>query len=191
MRKALQEAKVHTSWINPNSAYDEAVDRFVAAILDPNQSREFLADLRTLQSRLSHLGMFNSLETVIKLTAPGVADFYQGTELWDFSLVDPDNRRPVDYERRRAMLAELKRRSGDPEHDLAAFGRELVDDKNDGRIKIYAIWRGLHLRRDNPGLVTSGEYEAMMSSAIVRLTFSVFCADRHPWLPYCCSPLVG
>ena len=99
MRKALQEAKVHTSWINPNSAYDEAIDQFVTAILDPNQSREFLSDLRTLQSRLSHLGMFNSLsETVVKLTAPGVADFYQGTEIWDFSLVDPDNRRPVDYE---------------------------------------------------------------------------------------------
>jgi (1->4)-alpha-D-glucan 1-alpha-D-glucosylmutase len=162
MRKALQEAKVHTSWINPNSAYDEAIDRFVSAILDQHQSRDFLSDLRGLQSRLSHLGIFNSLsETVIKLTAPGVADFYQGTELWDFSLVDPDNRRPVDYERRRTILTELQRRTGEPGVDLAAFGRELVDAKNDGRIKLFTIWRGLHHRRNNPGLFTSGDYEAI------------------------------
>ena len=106
--------------------------------------------------------MFNSLsETVVKLTAPGVADFYQGTEIWDFSLVDPDNRRPVDYDGRRRMLAELTRRIRESGVDLAKFGRELVDQKNDGRIKMYAIWRGLQIRRDNPGLFTEGDYEAI------------------------------
>src|SRR5205823_6510379 len=115
----LQEAKVHTSWINPNTAYDEAVQQYIADILDPDKGRAFLQDLRTFQQRVSHLGMFNSLaQTVLKIAAPGVADFYQGTELWDFSLVDPDNRRPVDFVRRRQLLREL-------EDGIAAAGPQL------------------------------------------------------------------
>src|SRR5262249_3393739 len=99
MEKALHEAKVHTSWINPNADYDKAVQDFLARILDENASRPFLDDFRAFRQRISRLGLFNSLaQTVLRLTAPGVPDTYQGTELWDFSLVDPDNRRPVDYE---------------------------------------------------------------------------------------------
>src|SRR5690606_32625727 len=99
--KALHEAKVHSSWINPNEEYDQAMQEFVARILDESQSADFLRDFREFQRRISHFGMFNSLsQTLLKTTCPGVPDTYQGTEIWDFSLVDPDNRRPVDYDRR-------------------------------------------------------------------------------------------
>src|SRR5262249_44150303 len=111
MDKAVHEAKVHSSWINPDSAHDDAVRSFVADVLNPEKSREFLDDFQRFQQRISHYGLFNSLsQTLLKITMPGVPDLYQGTELWDFSLVDPDNRRPVDYERRRTMLRELRQR---------------------------------------------------------------------------------
>src|SRR5260370_11290049 len=105
MTKALHEAKVHASWINPDKEYDEAVRRFVGRILDKGSGGPFLADFRPFQGRISHYGLLNSLaQTLLKITSPGAADTYQGTELWDFSLVDPDNRRPVDYGRRRDCL---------------------------------------------------------------------------------------
>src|SRR6202011_2145476 len=97
-----------TSWINPNAAYDEAVQRFIARILDPAVSFPFLEDLRGFHGRISHGGLLNSLaQTLLRIASPGVPDTYQGTELWDLSLVDPDNRRPVDYERRQALLRDL------------------------------------------------------------------------------------
>ena len=98
MVKALYEAKVHTSWINPNAAYDEAIQGFVARILDPGIAGAFLDEFRPFQRRISHYGLLNSLsQTLLRIASPGVPDTYQGTELWDFSLVDPDNRRPVDF----------------------------------------------------------------------------------------------
>jgi (1->4)-alpha-D-glucan 1-alpha-D-glucosylmutase len=157
MLKAVREAKVHTSWINPNKAYDDGVQEFVARLLDENRSRRFLEDFREFQTRISHYGLFNSLsQTLLRLAAPGAPDAYQGTELWDFSLVDPDNRRPVDYCRRKQMLAALKRRieSG----DLNRLAQELVASKEDGRIKLYVTHRALQCRRENPGLFTEGAY---------------------------------
>ena len=109
MLKALHEAKVHSSWINPDPDYDQAVQEFVRLILDERLSGSFLDDFRSFQRRVSHLGLFNSLsQTLLKLASPGVPDTYQGTELWDFSLVDPDNRRPVDYPKRAEMLRQLQ-----------------------------------------------------------------------------------
>ncbi len=103
--------------------------------------------------------MFNSLsQTLLKITAPGVPDTYQGTELWDFSLVDPDNRRPVDYERRRRLLAELQTRAAKVGEDLRPLAAELLTAKEDGRIKLYVTYRALHARRDRPGLFATGEY---------------------------------
>ncbi len=114
MVKALHEAKVHTSWINPYEAYDEAVRQFVARILNQEQSGPFLQDLRAFQQRVSHFGLLNGLaQTLLKITLPGVPDTYQGTELWDFSRVDPDNRRPVDYVRRRELLRALQVRAAE------------------------------------------------------------------------------
>ncbi len=156
MLKAVHEAKVHTSWINPNKAYDDGVQEFVARLLDEGRSKPFLDDFREFQRRISHYGLFNSLsQTLLRLTAPGVPDTYQGTELWDFSLVDPDNRRPVDYERRRKMLESLRARLDGDRRQLA---RELVEAKEDGRVKLYVTHLALRLRRDNPGLFADGAY---------------------------------
>ena len=108
MVKAMREAKLRTSWTDPDSAYEEAVKKFVACIVDEKLSRDFLEDFGPFRRRIAHYGLLNSLsQTLLRLAAPGVPDTYQGTELWDFSLVDPDNRRPVDYERRRKFQDEL------------------------------------------------------------------------------------
>jgi (1->4)-alpha-D-glucan 1-alpha-D-glucosylmutase len=158
MTKALHEAKVHSSWINPNTDYDEAVRQFVARILDEEQSREFLDDFRTFQARISHYGLFNSLsQTVLRLTAPGVPDTYQGTELWDFNLVDPDNRRPVDYGQRRRLLAELRAGLIAAGRDRRTLCRELVQTRTDGRIKLFVTAELLGQRRQN-SLFASGDY---------------------------------
>jgi (1->4)-alpha-D-glucan 1-alpha-D-glucosylmutase len=158
MEKALHEAKVHTSWINPNTDYDHAVAAFVQRILDETANREFLDDFRAFQQRISHHGLYNSLaQTLIKLTAPGVPDTYQGTELWDFSLVDPDNRRAVDYERRMRMLEELQSAAATPQ-DLGVCARSLVDAKEDGRIKMYVTYRVLTCRRQHASLLSEGAY---------------------------------
>jgi (1->4)-alpha-D-glucan 1-alpha-D-glucosylmutase len=154
MNKALHEAKVHTSWINPNPEYDAAASEFVARILDPGRAVQFLADFEPFQQTVSHFGMFGSLaQTLLKVTAPGVPDTYQGTDLWDFSLVDPDNRRPVDYGLRARYLAEFDERSGDP----AGLVRELVDHKEDGRVKLYVLSRALRFRREHAN-VFGGSY---------------------------------
>src|SRR5262249_47750517 len=159
MRKALQEAKIHTSWINPNPAYDEAVQEFIARILNVETSGPFLPHLRSFQRRISHYGLFNSLaQTLLKVTAPGVPDFYQGTELWDFSLVDPDNRRPVNYQRRREMLNQLKENVAAAGPRLPDLARQLTATKQDGRINLSVTYRALHCRRAHPALFTTGEY---------------------------------
>ena len=110
MVKAGHEAKRHSSWINPDPDYDNAIRAFVGLILDERSGQPFLDDFRAFEREVSHFGLLNSLgQTLLKLAAPGVADTFQGCELWDFSLVDPDNRRPVDYGLRERMLGDLKR----------------------------------------------------------------------------------
>jgi (1->4)-alpha-D-glucan 1-alpha-D-glucosylmutase len=157
--KALHEAKVHSSWISPDEAYDAAVCQFAARILDPELSADFLADFEAFQKRIHHFGQLNSLgQTLLKIAAPGVPDIYQGTELWDLSLVDPDNRRPVDYETRRRFLLALQERVAKLGQDLRPLARELTAAPDDGRIKLFLLWRGLNCRRAHPGLFTSGEY---------------------------------
>jgi (1->4)-alpha-D-glucan 1-alpha-D-glucosylmutase len=160
MQKAIHESKAHTSWVNPNPAYDDGVRQFVARLLDPEGNRAFLDDFRVFQKRVSHFGLFNALsQTLLRITCPGVPDTYQGTELWDFSLVDPDNRRPVDYERRHGMLRQLREAVARAGHGLPALARRLMETKEDGRIKLYVTWRGLHCRREQPGLFSTGDYE--------------------------------
>ncbi len=162
MLKALREAKVHSSWVNPDPDYDHAIHEFVRLILDPNASGTFLDEFRSFQKLISHIGLFNSLsQTLLKLSSPGVPDTYQGTELWDFSLVDPDNRRPVDYATRTELLRALKSSAAELKGDTRALCRELVAAKNDGRIKLYTHYRMLELRRERPGLLSAGQYEAI------------------------------
>jgi (1->4)-alpha-D-glucan 1-alpha-D-glucosylmutase len=164
MLKAAKEAKVNTSWINPNSAYEEAIATFVAAVLDRSQEGGFVDDFLAFQRGLAELGMFNSLsQTLLKFASPGVADIYQGNEVWDFSLVDPDNRRPVDYKLRRQLLSELERRASG---DQAAFAADLLKTREDGRIKLYLTYRCLQSRRDCPELLRDGEYQPLRATGV-------------------------
>ena len=149
--KASLEAQVHTSWINPNEAYDAATQSFVRAILDP--AGPFVADAAGLRAKVAHFGAFNALsQQLLKLTSPGVPDVYQGTELWDFGLVDPDNRRPVDYARRTRLLRDLRRR------DPRRLAKDLVTAKEDGRIKLWLTHRALCYRQTDPDLFALGDY---------------------------------
>jgi (1->4)-alpha-D-glucan 1-alpha-D-glucosylmutase len=159
MHKATKEAKVHTSWINPNEEYDDAVRQFVCRLLHDTAGDPFLDDLQALQRRVAFFGYFNSLaQVLLKLTCPGVPDLYQGTELWDFSLVDPDNRRPVDYALRQAVLAELRARLDQGGQDLTQLTAELLADLPDGRIKMYVIYQTLSFRRTHEAVFASGDY---------------------------------
>jgi (1->4)-alpha-D-glucan 1-alpha-D-glucosylmutase len=155
--KAVREAKTNTSWVSPNTAYEEALLSFVDDILEEIPDSAFLRDFTRFQRLIAHYGHFTSLSQVLlKIASPGVPDFYQGSELWDFSLVDPDNRRPVDYDGRIRMLAELKRRE-------TATGpleliRELLQSWTDGRIKLYLIYCCLNYRRNNREVFDRGDY---------------------------------
>jgi (1->4)-alpha-D-glucan 1-alpha-D-glucosylmutase len=156
MLKAIHEAQVHTSWVNPNQEYDAAMARFVRGALGPD-STAFQADFEPLRRRVARIGAVNGLaQHLLKLTAPGVPDLYQGTELWDFSLVDPDNRRPVDFERRRALLSEVIARE-----PSAARAAELLAAYPDGRIKLYLTVRALSVRRAMPDLFRHGAYMSL------------------------------
>jgi (1->4)-alpha-D-glucan 1-alpha-D-glucosylmutase len=156
MSKATREAKVHTSWINPDPVYDQGLAEFIAAVLRPATGGGFLGDFQRFQERVAELGMVNSLaQTLLRLTAPGVPDIYQGQELWDFSLVDPDNRRPVDFALRRRLLEGLARAdSGD---DLGPLSRTLVREWKDGRIKMQVVRTALAVRNRLPA-VFGGAY---------------------------------
>jgi (1->4)-alpha-D-glucan 1-alpha-D-glucosylmutase len=151
MIKAAREAKLRTSWANINTEYEEALTQFVQTTLEPREGNLFLSDLMATQRRLVRFGLLNSLsQTVCKLTAPGVPDIYQGNDLWDFSLVDPDNRRPVDYAKRRALLAELRERGADL--------RALLDPIPDDRCKLFLTWKILQFRAEHEELFRRGEY---------------------------------
>jgi (1->4)-alpha-D-glucan 1-alpha-D-glucosylmutase len=162
MGKALLEAKVHTSWINHNEPYEQAVDAFVTAVLDPQRSGPFLEDVSRFLGRVVRPGYWSSLsQLLIKISAPGVPDFYQGTELWDFSLVDPDNRRPVDYQRRRTQLRTLQDEAAG---DLPGLAERLLAAPDDGVIKMLVLTRALAFRRARATLFQEGEYRGVMVS---------------------------
>jgi (1->4)-alpha-D-glucan 1-alpha-D-glucosylmutase len=139
MEKAVREAKEQTSWTQQNEEFERALREFVGHIYD---SAEFLADLEDFGARILFPGRINSLvQTLIKCTAPGVPDHYQGSEIWDLHLVDPDNRGPIDYAARRSMLAELE--AGMPIE-------EILKRMDDGLPKLWVIFIALQLRRQHP-----------------------------------------
>ncbi|MEW6417659.1 MAG: malto-oligosyltrehalose synthase [Nitrospirota bacterium] len=157
MLKAIREAKVNTSWISPNTLYEDAVTMFIETIMSNAPDNKFIKDFTAFHKKISHYGMYNSLSlTLLKITSPGVPDFYQGTEIWDYSLVDPDNRRPVDYNFRIGMIEELKK--GKTEITLPEFVRELTMNKENGKIKLYLIYKALNYRKKNRELFERGEY---------------------------------
>ena len=158
MTKASKEAKVNTSWISPNESYDQALSAFIEAILDPARSEAFLTDFAEFQKTVSHFGIFNSLSQVLlKIASPGVPDTYQGCELFDLSLVDPDNRRPVDYPARMRRLEEIKKEMMSDLPSPALIER-LLREKENGLIKLFVTWRALTCRREHRGLFLSGAY---------------------------------
>jgi (1->4)-alpha-D-glucan 1-alpha-D-glucosylmutase len=166
MQKAIKEAKVHTSWINPNEAYERAVEKFVRAVLSPENSDSFLNDFSQFHQRLAFAGMLNSLsQTLLKMTSPGAPDFYQGTELWDLNLVDPDNRRPVDFAKRRILLDELKRGE---ETDLGGLLCDLLSNWQDGRVKLYLIYKTLKFRSEHRDLLQTGDYLPLYAAGKFR-----------------------
>ncbi len=153
--KAAREAKTFTSWIDVDSVYETALVGFVDAICDPKKSPEFLEDFRELQRLVSRTGAMNSLsQTLLKLTAPGVPDTYQGTEFWDYSMVDPDNRRTVDFRSRGDALERLDSWT----QVGAAHLSNLCEHWQDGHIKLYLVHRALQLRNQLPEIFANGDY---------------------------------
>jgi (1->4)-alpha-D-glucan 1-alpha-D-glucosylmutase len=162
MLKAVREAKVETSWINPNVPYDQALQSFIAAILADTRNNGFLSSFTPFARRVADYGIWNSLsQTLLRFTSPGVPDIYQGTELWDLSLVDPDNRRPVDYALRRERLESLQARITAAGNELVQLAGDLVSSRTDGRIKLFLITQLLSFRRAHPGLFTTSTYVAL------------------------------
>jgi (1->4)-alpha-D-glucan 1-alpha-D-glucosylmutase len=159
MQKALHEAKVHTSWVNPNSEYEQAVMKFVERVLEPCPGNLFLQELRQFQAPIARAGMYNSIaQLLLKIASPGVPDFYQGNDLWAFHLVDPDNRRAVDYDIRRQMLKSLREQAT---RDRAELLDRLRENLCDGAIKLYITSQALRFRRDHRDLFTQGSYVAL------------------------------
>jgi (1->4)-alpha-D-glucan 1-alpha-D-glucosylmutase len=171
MLKAAREAKVQTSWINPNEEYEAALERFVTASMANPLFRKELDDL---VPKLAHLGYLVSLsQALVKVASPGVPDYYQGTELWDFSLVDPDNRRPVEYGVRSTMLDELTKSRPAPAELLARLA--------DGRAKLHVIRQGLAVRRSHAPVFHGGRYAPIHADAGFEenvIAFSLEAAGR-------------
>jgi (1->4)-alpha-D-glucan 1-alpha-D-glucosylmutase len=153
MLKSMREAKVHSTWALPNTAYEDAVLDFIRHALDVSRTNPFLESFATFQARIAWLGMQNSLvQTTLKLTLPGMPDIYQGAEFWDLSLVDPDNRRAVDFEARRKSLSAVAATTS-----ATALDR-LLENWHDGGIKLWLTERLLRARAEEPALFDQSNY---------------------------------
>ena len=172
MTKALNEAKLNTSWIQPNDEWLAATRDFVAKILEPGGKNKFLATFLPVVEEIARLGAINSFaQALLKLTSPGVPDIYQGNEIWDFSLVDPDNRRPVDYKLRAEMLSCLSSKT--PE--------DLLQNWPDGRIKMFLTHRALRFRNEHVDLFRRGDYLPLRTSGTFSDSVIAFARqlERH------------
>lgn len=156
MRKAVNEAKVHSNWVNSNEPYHDAMAHFIARMLEND---EFMDSLTPFAERVAFFGFLNSLaQVLLKITTPGVPDIYQGNELWRYSLVDPDNRRPVDFEQRRQLLDDLMTRKED---NLSALLSDLTNNPSDGAIKMYLTATALAYRQEQEPLFLEGTYHPL------------------------------
>jgi (1->4)-alpha-D-glucan 1-alpha-D-glucosylmutase len=184
--KAVREAKVHTAWLKPDIDYEENFISFIESILNPAGQNQFLKEFTAFQKMVSYFGIFNSLsQTLIKITSPGTPDFYQGTEIWDLNLVDPDNRRPVDFQMRMTYLQDIKKRlSG----DTLQFIRDLFSTKEDGRIKLFLIYRALTVRHTNRTLFEKGAYIPLKTEGRYRDSIVAFARERKPFWSLTITP---
>lgn len=197
--KAVREAKVHTGWLKPDNDYEDAFLGFIERILEPSKDNSFLGEMRQWTRKIARFGALNSLsQTLLKLTCPGVPDLYQGTELWDLHFVDPDNRQAVDFELRRKLLAEIKKRE---KENLQSLLLDLLTHWEDGRVKLFLIYKVLNFRRRQQELFQNGSYVPLAVSgtatrrvcafarrdgalwtvvAVPRFPTAVFCAENAP-----------
>jgi (1->4)-alpha-D-glucan 1-alpha-D-glucosylmutase len=160
MVKALREAKQNSSWIAPHESYERAVQEFIARIVEPDS--EFMRDFAEFRRLLTRCGVRNSLgQLLLKIASPGVPDFFQGTEFWQFSLVDPDNRRPVDYKTRMETLDALRRREAE---DRIGLIRELAGNPGRDAMKMWVTHKALEFRKANRELFARGEYLALKAT---------------------------
>jgi len=172
MVKAAREAKVFTNWIEPNPGHEAALQDFVEAVFRADVKNRFWADLTHFQKEVVFYGALNSLSQVLlKICSPGVPDFYQGEELWDFNLVDPDNRRPIDFPSRARLLDELKAAE---QRDSAALVADLVEHWQDGRIKLYLTWKAARFRREYKKLFEEGSYVPLPATGRVASNICAF-----------------
>jgi (1->4)-alpha-D-glucan 1-alpha-D-glucosylmutase len=176
--KATREAMVHTRWTRPNQPHEDALLSFVSGILSKDNT-DFLADFRQFHKKIAYFGMINGLsQTLLKITVPGVPDFYQGSELWDLRLVDPDNRGPVDFDRRTAALNEIVTgEAGGPS------AQNLIKSWHDGRIKLYLIWKALQFRRSHEEIFRDGDFLPLQVEGRYSQNITAF-ARKHgsSWL---------
>ncbi len=179
--KAIREAMVHTRWTRPNEGHEKALHDFVAAVLSEDSSPEFVVDIRAFQKTVAYFGMVNGLaQTLLKMIAPGVPDFFQGSELWDLRLVDPDNRGPVDFAKRATMLQELTRPAT---LDAAETARALSRDWGDGSSKLWLIHRTLAFRREHAALFAGGDFlPAEVRGAAAENVVAFFRRYKNEWV---------
>jgi (1->4)-alpha-D-glucan 1-alpha-D-glucosylmutase len=170
--KATREAMVHTRWTRPNQPHEDALLNFVGRILSSRDNRDFLEDFRQFQNKTAYFGMVNGLsQTLLKIAAPGVPDFYQGSELWDLRLVDPDNRGPIDFEKRSSALESIAKVGP---ADSGQTLTDLVEHWHDGRIKLYLIWKSIRFRRDHADLFRDGEFMPLRSAGAYSRNVTAF-----------------
>jgi (1->4)-alpha-D-glucan 1-alpha-D-glucosylmutase len=175
MIKSIKEAKLHTSWLTANPEYENAVLRFVERVLTGSGGAKFLPAILPLQQRVAAVGMLNSLAQVaIKIGSPGVPDFYQGTDLWDLNLVDPDNRRPVDFRLRERLLGEVEQLLEKTGDERIAAVSALLKNWADGAIKLLVTTAGLRLRRARQELFLEGRYEPIETETTVHADVVAF-----------------
>ncbi len=186
MQKALREAKLHTSWIDVKPEYEAAVSDFIKNITKPDKSNLFLEDFIKFQEGIAFYGCFNALSQVLlKIASPGVPDVYQGTEVWNFSLVDPDNRRPVDFENNVRLQEDLKFREAT---DMENLLPELVHNWRDGRIKLFLTRRALNFRDANQELFAAGSYVPLFTRGRKRQDVIAFARRRRTALAIVATP---
>ncbi|MGC1108111.1 MAG: malto-oligosyltrehalose synthase [Candidatus Acidiferrales bacterium] len=173
--KATKEAKTETSWLSPNERHESALRQFVSSLLAVPVSDPFISDFLRLHRDLAFLGACNSCsQLLLKMTAPGIPDLYQGNELWNLCLTDPDNRQPVDFRTRLTVLENLKSQGANSPGDCIA---ELVENWSDGTLKLYLTLRVLNFRRSHPDLFSNGSYMPLSTQGSYRR--SVFAFARH------------
>ena len=198
MIKAVKEAKEHSSWINPNDAYEAAIATFVERVLAGPEAAKFLPAFKPFQEQIARCGLVNSLsQLVLKIASPGVPDFYQGSEMWDLNLVDPDNRRPVDFATRRQALERIDNLLAQPASERASGIKALLANWEDGAVKLLVTAAGLRLRAADPPLFLEGEYlplevESMVDARVVA--FARISADGRAAIaiaPHLASHLIS